>query len=518
MGTTDAGQTPVRSAGILLHPTSLPSPGGIGDLGPAAHAWVDALARARQGWWQVLPLGPTGYGDSPYQCFSAFAGNPSLISPELLAREGLLQPVDLPAAEGPADRVEYGPVSAARARLTERAWENFRAGAGPQLRPLFEEFCGREAAWLDDFALFMALKEAHGGVSWLEWPRELIFREDEALGRARRQLAGQVGLHRFRQFLFFRQWRALRAHARGRGVRLIGDVPIFVAGDSADVWTHPELFRLDERRRPAAVAGVPPDYFSSTGQLWGNPLYDWDAHRRTDYAWWTARLRAALGQVDVVRLDHFRGFEAYWEVPAGSPTAENGRWVKGPGADLLEALRGALGGLPFIAEDLGVITPEVQELRLRFGLPGMRILQFAFGGAREDRFLPHNYPRDTVVYTGTHDNDTTHGWYASLTAAEKRFLRAYAPGTDGDVAWDLIRLAWASVADLAIAPLQDVLALGTEARMNLPGRPEGNWRWRCRAGSLTDELLDRLAGLTEVYERAPRPDPPAAPTSEGERA
>jgi len=323
------------------------------------------------------------------------------------------------------------------------------------------------------------------------------------LQRAGQHLAEPMQLHRFRQFLFYHQWEALKVYAHGRGIRLIGDVPIFVASDSADVWTNPELFLLDERRRPAVLSGVPPDYFSATGQLWGNPLYDWEAHRSTSYAWWTARLRAALKQVDLIRLDHFRGFEAYWEVPAHSPTAEVGRWVKGPGAELFRVLRDALGRLPLIAEDLGVITPEVQNLRRQFNLPGMCILQFAFGGAREDRFLPHRQERNTVVYTGTHDNDTTHGWNQSLAESERHFFRSYAPSTDGDVAWDLIRMAWASVADYAIAPLQDVLSLGTQARMNLPGYPSGNWRWRFRAELLTDDLLDRLARFTELYERAP---------------
>jgi 4-alpha-glucanotransferase len=510
MSPEKSAATPVppsaRSSGILLHPTSLPGPHGIGDLGPAAYAWVDALARARQSWWQVLPLGPTGYGDSPYQCFSAFAGNPNLVSPDLLVRDGLLEATDVqeaaPDASFPANHVDYGAVIAFKTGLLTRAWERFQAGSAPALVPLLDAFRARQADWLDDFALFMALKEAHGGVSWQQWPEEFILRRPEALQRAREGLAAQVGRHQFTQFLFFRQWQALKDHANGRGLRLIGDVPIFVAGDSADVWTHPELFLLDDRRRPRAVAGVPPDYFSATGQLWGNPLYDWPAHRRTGYAWWVARLRATLAQVDLVRLDHFRGFEAYWEVPAGSPTAASGRWVKGPGADLLDVLQTALGGLPLIAEDLGVITPEVDALRCRFGLPGMRIMQFAFGGARETRFLPHNYERHTVVYTGTHDNDTTFGWYQNLTPEEHRYFRRYAPATDKDVSWELIRLAWASVAELAVTPLQDVLGLGTEARMNWPGRPSGNWRWRFTSDQLTDDLLDGLADMTEVYDRA----------------
>jgi 4-alpha-glucanotransferase len=503
MDTSDAGRPPKRSAGILLHPTSLPAPCGIGDLGPAAYAWIDALERARQSWWQILPLGPTGYGDSPYAVFSAFAGNPNLISPELLARDGLLKTADFADENWPANEIDYGRSIRYKAALTARAWDNFQAGRGRALRSAFEEFRSRESGWLDDFALFLAIKEAHGGVSWYEWPEELLLRKPAALQSARQEWADAIELHRFRQFLFYRQWNALRSHARQRNIRPIGDVPIFVATDSTDVWTHPHLFRLDARHRPAVVAGVPPDYFSKTGQLWGNPLYDWEAHRREGYAWWTARIRAALAQVDVIRLDHFRGFEAYWEVPADHPTAENGHWVKGPGTDLFRVLRDKLGTLPFIAEDLGIITPEVRQLRLQFDLPGMRILQFAFGGALESRFLPHRHERNTVVYTGTHDNDTTHGWYQSLTEDEVRFLRGYAPSTDNDIAWDLIRLAWMSVADYALAPLQDVLSLGSEARMNLPGRPSDNWRWRFRADMLTEELLDRLAELTAIYERAP---------------
>ncbi|HEY7156863.1 MAG TPA: 4-alpha-glucanotransferase [Gemmataceae bacterium] len=503
MDLSDVGRPPARSAGILLHPTSLPGPCGIGDLGPAAYSWVDALTRARQSWWQVLPLGPTGYGDSPYQCFSAFAGNPNLISPEILVRDGLLRSADFRGDNWPVDHVEYERVIPYKAALTAKAWDNFQAGAGAALRAPFDLFRNREADWLDDFALFLALKEAHGGGSWFDWPEEFIHREPAALTRARQELSEPIELHRFRQFLFYHQWDALKQYAQERGVRLIGDVPIFVAGDSADVWTNPELFLLDERRRPAVVSGVPPDYFSKTGQLWGNPLYDWEAHRRTGYAWWIARMRAALAQVNLVRLDHFRGFEAYWEVPAGEATAENGRWVKGPGVDLLAALRQALGGLPVIAEDLGVITPEVRDLRLQFDLPGMRILQFAFGGALEKRFQPHRHERNTVVYTGTHDNDTTHGWHEALTADERRFFRGYAPSTDGDVSWDLIRLAWMSVADYAITPLQDVLSLNSKARMNRPGQPSGNWRWRYRSDMLADRLLDRLARFTEMYERAP---------------
>ncbi len=490
-----------RYAGILLHPTSLPGPFGIGDLGPTSYHWVDWLVGAKQSCWQVLPLGPTGYGDSPYQAFSAFAGNPGLVSPELLQRDGLLNGDDLANARFPADRVDFGPVGEFKARLLARAYDNYQTGKAPALRPLFDEFTACEAHWLDDYALFMALKDAHGGKSWVEWPAELLKREPRALEHARRQLGPGVGLHQFRQFLFWRQWCDLKRYANERGIKLIGDVPIFVSGDSSDVWANPKLFTLDEHCQPRFVAGVPPDYFSSTGQLWGNPLYDWEALRQTKYAWWVARLRAMLVQVDMIRLDHFRGFEAYWEIPAGRPTAEVGRWAKGPGVHLFEALREALGSLPLIAEDLGVITPEVEALRDNLHLPGMRILQFAFGGEVENRFLPHNYERNTIVYTGTHDNDTTRGWYATLSPHEGDNLRRYL-GRDGtDISWDLMRLAWMSVADYAVVPLQDVLDLGHEARMNLPGRPAGNWGWRYRGDMLTEQVQARLRELTEVYWR-----------------
>jgi 4-alpha-glucanotransferase len=448
-----------------------------------------------------LPLGPTGYGDSPYQCFSAFAGNPLLVSPQKLMEEGLLKPSDLPAAAFPAERVDYGPVIQFKNEVLRRAWDNFRSGAAPPLRPALEEFTARQSGWLDDFALFMALKDAHGGASWLEWPASLVRREPAALALARRDLADRADLHRFRQFLFFRQWRDLKRHANDRQVRLIGDVPIFVSSDSADVWANPQLFQLDERRRPRFVAGVPPDYFSATGQLWGNPLYDWEALKRTGYRWWADRLRATLEQVDVIRLDHFRGFEAYWEIPAGMPTAQVGRWVKGPGADLLQSLRRELGGLPLIAEDLGLITPEVEILRDAFSLPGMRILQFAFGGATENRFLPHNYERHCVVYTGTHDNDTTRGWFAAISEDERHHVRRYLDRDGSHIAWDLVRLAWGSVADYAVVPLQDVLELGTEARMNLPGRPSGNWGWRYTEQMPVTAALDRLGDMTELYGR-----------------
>jgi 4-alpha-glucanotransferase len=490
-----------RSAGILLHPTSLPGPYGIGDLGPAAYGWVDSLTQAKQSWWQVLPLGPTGYGDSPYQAFSAFAGNPYLVSPRQLVEDGLLDGKEVEGISLPPDRVDYGPVIQFKDHLLDGAWERFQGGRGSTLRPNFEQFIKHEAGWLDDYALFMAIKDTQQARSWTEWPDPARLRQPEFLEHARNELARSIGLHQFRQFLFFRQWQRLKAYANERGIKIIGDIPIFVSGDSADVWANPQLFALDRDRRPKFVAGVPPDYFSATGQLWGNPHYDWEAMETSGFAWWVARFKATFQMVDVVRLDHFRGFEAYWEVPEGSANAIKGRWVKAPGRALLQTLQKAVGKLPIIAEDLGVITPEVDALRREFGLPGMRILQFAFGDTGENRFLPHNYDPNTVVYTGTHDNDTTLGWYRSAPEKDRDHLRRYLARDGSDVAWDLIRAAWASVADHAIAPLQDVLNLGTEARMNFPGKPQGNWAWRYRTHQVSPWILDRLAEMTYLYGR-----------------
>ncbi len=489
-----------RSSGILLHVTSLPGPHGVGDMGPAAYRWLDQLARAKQQWWQILPLGPTGYADSPYQCFSAFAGNANLISLERLVAEGILSKNELPTDDFPVDTADFDRTRPLKLAATEKAFRHFQSN--PREGNSFQNFCREEANWLDDFALFTALKEKHGGSAWWDWPREHRIYDRTAAAKLSRELADDVELCKFRQYLFFRQWHQLREYAHDHGVKIIGDMPIFISSDSADVWARPELFQLDKDRRPTFVAGVPPDYFSKTGQLWGNPLYAWEKHKETGYAWWIDRLRSTLKLVDLVRLDHFRGFEAYWAVPAGNETAEKGAWVPGPGSDLFKALKSALGSLPLIAEDLGVITPEVDALRHEFALPGMRVLQFAFAGAQEDRFIPHHYSRHTVVYTGTHDNETTVGWFGGLTDAEKKFLDSYSPGATRDPARGLIRLAWASVADLAVAPLQDLLKLGNEARMNLPGRTEGNWRWRMEESLLTDEKLDWLAGLTATYQRS----------------
>jgi len=509
-----------RASGIILHPTSLPGPDGIGDLGPEAFRWLDFLAAAGCSLWQVLPLGPTGYGDSPYQCFSAFAGNPYLVSPALLLEEGLLTPADLTDRPAfPVDRVDYGPVIAWKLTLLDRAFAHFQATAPAAIKTEFAGFRVAQAAWLDDFALFMAIKEAHGGVSWDHWPKPLRQRTGQALQQARHTWATAIERHAFRQFLFFRQWLAVRAYAAHKGIRIIGDVPIFVAYDSADVWANPQLFYLNRQGRPTVVAGVPPDYFSPTGQLWGNPLYRWDIHARTGYAWWLERLRATLRLVDIVRLDHFRGFAGYWEVPAGMPTAEKGQWRPGPGADFFRTVQQALGeasaestlstvkglstSLPIIAEDLGEITPDVIALREEFGLPGMKILQFAFGSDPHDPFLPHNYPANCVVYTGTHDNDTTPGWYRNAPEGERDFCRRYLARDGQNIAWDLIRLAWSSVANLALAPMQDLLELGSAARMNFPGRESGNWCWRMPADALSVALRDRLMELNFLYGRWP---------------
>ncbi len=491
-----------RASGILVHPTSIPSPYGIGDLGSGARTVVDFIAAARQRLWQVLPLGPTSFGDSPYASFSAFAGNHLLIAPEGLAARGWLREEDLASApEVDADRVDYAAVTTFKMGLFRLAHERFRANATAAERADLEAFRETSCAWLDDYALFMALKDAHGGAAWTSWEPDLVARRPESLAQARHSLADEIDLHAFLQWVFFAQWAELRAYARARDVRVVGDVAIFVAHDSADVWAQPHLFALDERGMPTVVAGVPPDYFSPTGQRWGNPLYRWDVLAASDYAWWIERVRAALRLADLLRLDHFRGFQAYWEVPASCPTAEEGRWVHGPGADLFHAIADALGDVPIIAEDLGQITPPVRRLREKLGLPGMKVLQFAFGSDSRNRYLPHWYTHDAAVYTGTHDNDTSKGWFQTCATHEREFALRYTNSDGQAFHWDLIRLALASVADTAIIPLQDVLGLGSEARMNTPGRLEGNWAWRCTARQLTRDVSGRLASLTTTFSR-----------------
>src|ERR1044072_6417892 len=488
-----------RVSGILLHPTSLPGPYGIGDLGPEAYKFADFLVAAGQSLWQVLPLGPTGYGDSPYACYSAFAGNTLLVSPERLIKEGLLD--SAPTAPH-RDKIDFGEAHNLKDQILRRAYERYTKTTDTSLRSAFETFAQQHANWLEDYALFRALKDAHGGVAWNEW--------GPLLESARDELHEEVEAHMFYQFLFFRQWFALKTYANERDVQIVGDLPIFVAQDSADVWTNPEQFKLDKNGKPIVVAGVPPDYFSSTGQLWGNPLYNWERMLADGFKWWIERVRATLTVVDIARVDHFRGFAACWEIPGGDTTAERGQWVAAPGRELFTAIRKTLGELPIIAEDLGVITPDVVALREEFGFPGMRILQFGFGSDSKNIDLPHNYVPNVVAYTGTHDNETTVGWFQSVAGEgstrtaeqierERKFCMDYL-NTDGkEIQWDFIRGVLASVANTAIVPLQDLLGLGTEARMNLPNSTEGNWAWRFT--NLKDDLATRLKQLSELYGR-----------------
>jgi 4-alpha-glucanotransferase len=488
-----------RSSGILVHPTSLPSRWGIGDLGAGAYQLIDFLAAAGQQLWQVLPLNPTGYGDSPYQCLSAFAGNPLLISLDKLVEDGLLLPAELPRTTFADSRVDYGAVIACKKPLLRRSFRRLRYHAIHTAA--FAEFCRSQAAWLDDYALFIALKEHHDGAPWYQWDAPIATRQPEALAHWNTLLAADVLLQKYIQYLFFSQWNALKTYANAYGIKIIGDMPIFMSHDSADLWSHPDLFHLDAAGQPTVVAGVPPDQFRATGQLWGNPLYRWDRMAATGFQWWIERMRSMLRIVDIVRLDHFRGFEAYWEIDAGEQTAINGRWVAGPGAQLFATLAQALGTLPIIAEDLGIITPAVDALREEFHFPGMKVLQWAFTGDSHHPFLPHNYRPHCVVYTGTHDYDTTLGWFNALSAAKRDFVRRYL-GTDAhDLSWDIIRLALASVAEIALIPLQDVLRLGSEARLNIPGSATGNWSWRCRAADLDPRLAGELGLLTAIYGR-----------------
>jgi 4-alpha-glucanotransferase len=493
-----------RASGVLLHVTSLPSRYGIGDVGPAAAAWVDRLHDAGQGWWQALPLGPTGFGDSPYQSLSSFAGNPLLVSPDWLIEDELVRPADCAGGSFSSTTVDYDAVTRFKYALLETAWKNFRSGARTDLRRDFERFGDEHAPWLDDYALFRALKARYDGASYLDWPDTLIRREPASLKAARRELTSQIDRVRFGQFVLFRQGARLKAHARTRGVRLIGDLPFFVSPDSSDVWANPEIFLLDDRHRPRVVGGVPPDYFSALGQRWGNPIYDWEALAARGYRWCIDRVRALLAHVDAIRLDHFRGFAAAWHIPTDAPTAQSGCWVPGPGAGFFGAVDRALGGLPFIAEDLGTITPDVSALRDAFQIPGTRVLQFAFDGPADNPYLPENYSANTVVYTGTHDNPTTREWYADLPDAQRGNLWRHAkraPGTAAEAAPALLTLAWSSAAALAIAPLQDVLNLGKEARMNQPGVSGGNWRWRVTAEQLSRSALESLHELTRATAR-----------------
>lgn len=494
-----------RASGILLHPTSLPGRYGIGEFDESAYRFVDMLVDMGQQLWQVMPLGPTGYGDSPYQCFSAFAGNPLLISLNRLVQEGFLDEAELRDTPAfPNDRVDFGEVITFKQKILRKSYAHFAAHATKEQRVWFAKFCHHNASWLEDYGLFMALKDAHKGNVWNTWKKDIAMHNTEAAAKWRAKLRNEVEAHQYYQFQFYRQWFDLKKYANAKGIKIIGDIPIFVAFDSADAWANRDQFYFDEHLQPTVVAGVPPDYFSPTGQRWGNPLYRWDVMERRGFDWWIQRVKSALELYDIVRVDHFRGFEAYWEVPASEPTAMVGQWVKAPGHELFHTIRQVLGGeLPIIAEDLGLITPEVVSLRDYFSLPGMRVLQFAFVADTSSNFLPHNYVRNTVAYSGTHDNDTTIGWFNSLNAQERQQVQNYI-GKDlsqDSVAWEMSRLLMMSVADTIVVTMQDLLGLDTSTRMNYPGRPDGNWQWRFALESVTPEIKQKLKRMTETYGR-----------------
>lgn len=494
-----------RRSGILLHPTSLPSSYGIGDLGMEARDFVDFLENAGQHLWQILPLTHTGFGDSPYQSFSAFAGQPLLISPDHLKELGLIDDThlkDCPQAD--ASQIDYGSVIPWKETVFRLAYSHFDSNADSRLKKEFQDFCKEQDFWLDDYALFMACKKENGGKSWLFWDESFRTPTKEMKAELQHQLSAEIGYYQFLQFIFFLEWKDLKQYANKHGVQIIGDIPIFVSMDSADVWANQHLFQLDSKGYPLAVAGVPPDYFSATGQLWGNPLYNWDAHQKEGFAWWISRIKSQLQNLDILRIDHFRGFEAYWSIPYGEETAINGEWIKAPGAELFKAIQNALGeNLPIIAEDLGVITPEVDALREQFHFPGMKVLQFAFDSTGENNYLPHQFQSpNCVCYTGTHDNDTTKGWYNTLADDCQSKVNNYA-AADGkqNISRQMIRLCLGSTASYAIFPLQDALALGSEARMNIPGTPSGNWAWRYEENILTSDLAKELKELTVLYGR-----------------
>lgn len=497
-----------RASGVLLHPTSLPGRFGVGDLGIEARKFIDLLAAAGQTYWQILPLNPTGYGDSPYQCFSTFAGNTLLISPEKLQEEGFLSPEEIAEIpELPDGEARFGEALEIKDKFLSRAFERFRASKKQELHDAYDAFCAEQAGWLEDYALFQALRHANELKPWNEWDASVARRDEEALEQARGELGEDIYAQKFYQYLFFKQWNDLRAYAREKGVGIIGDVPIYVSHNSADVWCNQERFKLNDDGKPAVVAGVPPDHFSKTGQLWGNPIYDWEAMRNDGFGWWVERIRFMLQTVDITRIDHFRGFVGCWEVPGEDETAENGQWVDVPGRELFETLRERLGDLPFIAEDLGFVTPEVEALRDDFGFPGMRILHNAFGGDAKHNDLPHNYVRNCVAYTGTHDNDTTVGWFKNQFDEQDQIspygaaALNYLNSSGEEIHWDMIRAILASIANTAVIPLQDLLGLGNEARMNLPATADGNWKWRFKEGDITEEIVGRLKNLTEIYGR-----------------
>ena len=493
-----------RSSGILFHPTSLPGKYGIGTLGKEAYAFIDFLKKSRQKLWQIFPLGPTGYGDSPYQSFSSFAGNPYLIDFDLLIEAHLLSEEDLRDVffGDNEEYIDYGAIYNQKYPLLRKAYENFKSSDNHEMRENLEDFKRENASWLNDYSLYISLKNHFNGLPWNEWAHDIKNREHGAMEHYKNELADDIEYHNFIQFLFFKQWGDVKRYANENGIKIIGDIPIFVAADSSDAWANPEIFLFDEERKPVKVAGVPPDYFSATGQLWGNPLYNWQKLKETNYSWWVERVRANLSTCDIIRIDHFRGFEAYWAVPYGDDTAINGQWEPGPGIDLFNAIKSQLGKLPIIAEDLGLMTQGVIDLREATGFPGMKILGFAFDSGEENDYLPHTYTKNCVVYTGTHDNDTLIGWFQKAKEEDRQFARDYLNSrSDDEIHWDAIRGAWSSVASMAISPVQDFLGLGSEARINTPGVAAGNWQWRLRHGVLTDELAERIAKLTRVYSR-----------------
>ncbi len=493
-----------RTSGILLHPTSLPGKFGIGDLGPQAFAFVDFLKNAGQTLWQVFPLGPTGYGDSPYQCFSAFAGNPLLISPELLLSDGLLQPEDLKSVPHfEPTQIDFGKIIDYKKSILQKAFANFLK-AKESFKNKFQDFCEVEKDWLNDFALFMSAKDYHNGELWTKWSEDIALRKPGAIQKWCALLKDKIEYHKFVQFIFFKQWADLKKYANENDIQIIGDLPIFIAYDSADLWANKNLFTVDDHGKLLFVAGVPPDYFSPTGQLWGNPLYRWEEMQKDDYFWWRQRIKSIFKLIDIVRIDHFRGFEAYWKIPGGALTAEKGEWVKAPGDNFFSTIKKYLGELPIIAEDLGLITPEVNTLRDKFNFPGMKILQFAFGKGMERKFLPHNHSQNCVVYTGSHDNDTTRGYFDKAKNDGTdifKFTQNYLGYYEDNLTYEIIRAAFASVASMSIVPMQDILNLGSEARMNFPGKLGGNWSWRFTWGEVSEELTKYLKYLSELYER-----------------
>ncbi len=491
-----------RASGILLHPTSLPGKYGIGTLGQEAFRFIDFLVKAKQKYWQVLPLGPTGYANSPYQCFSAHAGNPNLIDLDLLVTRHLLQQEDLNEIPDTGEgKVDFGSLQTVRSPLLEKAFHVFTEHASPTEKLRLRNFIKEQSHWINDYALFRAIKEHFNQKPWYLWDEPVKRKEPEAVKHFQSVLQERIEYHKFLQYLFFIQWIDVREYAHKKKIRIIGDIPLYVAYDSADAWGNPDLFEFDERRIPSRVGGVPPDYFSETGQLWGNPLFRWDVLKKTGYAWWIERIKTNLLLFDIIRFDHFRGFAAYWAIPNSENTAINGQWITGPGRDFFDTLQQVFIDLPIIAEDLGVITPDVEELRDTFNLPGMKILEFAFGSSEANDYLPHNYPKNCVVYTGTHDNDTIVSWFRELKEDDRKYVLNYLNSNGSDINWAFIRLAWASVANTAIVPMQDLLGLDSSGRMNLPGTTANNWIWRARSSDFSDQVAEKLAHLTQIYER-----------------